>query len=219
MKRLDSGGYTLIEVTIALVVTGVLIFSILNFTTNTLVQFSESEARSNFLSGAQTALDIANNDIRLSASADENNRWEDSNAPGGVYGWQSDSDTLVLATAVEDNNGDIIFADPSEYISEKNNVVYFISNGALYKRVIAAPIANNSAITTCPAAEATSSCPADKKLLEDVSNFSVKYIDGVGDEVAPTSARSVELTVDLYTEEFSRPISVNYTTGMVFRND
>lgn len=219
MRRLQENGYTLIEVTIALVVTGVLIFSILNFTTNTLVQYSETEVRSSFLSEAQNALDIANNDIRLSASADENNRWEDDNAPGDVYGWESDDNTLVLATATEDNNGEILFADPSEYISEKNNVVYFIENGSLYKRVIASPVSGNSATTTCPAAEASSGCPADKKLLDNVNSFSVNYLDDAGNEVAPTSARSVELGVELYSEEFSRPISVNYTTGMVFRND
>lgn len=219
MKKLQESGYTLVEVTIALVVTGVLIFSILNFTTNTLVQYSETEARSSLLSEAQTALDIANNDIRLSASADQNNRWEDDNAPGDVYGWESDGNTLVLATAAEDGNGEILFADPSEYISEKNNIVYFVDNGSLYKRVIAAPVSGNSATTTCPAAEATAGCPADKELLDDVNSFSVDYLDDAGNEVAPTSARSVELNLELYTEEFSKPISVNYTTGMVFRND
>lgn len=219
MRQLQQNGYTLIEVTIALVVTGVLIFSILNFTTNTLVQYSETEARSGLLSEAQTALDIANNDIRLSASADETNRWEDDNAPGDVYGWESNGNTLVLATAVEDDDGEILFADPSEYISEKNNVVYFVENGSLYKRVIAAPVSGNSATTTCPQSDASPGCPADRKLLDDVNSFSVDYLDDAGDEVAPTSARSIELSVELYTERFSKPISVSYETGMVFRND
>jgi prepilin-type N-terminal cleavage/methylation domain-containing protein len=219
MKKLQEKGYTLIEVTIALVVTGVLIFSILNFTVNTLVQYAETEVRSRMLSEAQIALDIANNDIRLSASADDSNRWPDDNAPNNEFGWQSDSDTLVLATAAEDNDGNILFADPSEYISHKNNIVYYISSGSLYKRVIAAPAAGNSATTTCPPAEATESCPADKELMQDVETFVVKYIDGIGNEVSPTNARSIELSVELYTERFSRPISVNYTTGMVFRND
>lgn len=218
MRDSKNAGYTLVEVTISLAVTSILIFSILSFAVNILVTYADTTARSGLLSQAHTAMDIATNDVRLSASADDNNRWIDSNAPGGDYGWQSDSDTLVLATAVEDDNGDIIFADPLEYISEKNNIVYFVQGGSLYKRVIESPVAGNSAVSTCPQAEASESCPADKQLLDNVDSFSVVYLDGNGSEVAPTDARSVELTINLYSEEFSRPISVNYTTGMVFRN-
>ncbi len=219
MNRPKEAGYTLVEVTIALAVTAILIFSILDFTTNILVQYTATTARSELLAEVQTALDIANNDIRLSASADQNNRWADSNAPSGDYSWQSDTNTLVLATAVEDNSGNIIFADPSEYISEKNNIVYYLSGDSLYKRVIAAPVAGNSATSTCPEDEATASCPADKKLLHDISSFQVKYLDGNGNEVTPTDARAIEITVGRSTEKFSQPISVSYTTGMVFRND
>jgi prepilin-type N-terminal cleavage/methylation domain-containing protein len=219
MTELKNSGYTLVEVAIALAVTAILIFSILDFTTNMLVQYTATTTRAQLLGEAQTALDIVNNDIRLSASADQNNRWEDDNAPAGGFSWQSDGDTLVLATAVEDNEDNIIFADPAQYISQKNNIVYYLSSGSLYKRVIAAPVVDNSATTTCPPAEATQTCPADKKLLQNVSSFQVKYLDGNNNEVIPPEARSIELTAELYTEEFSQPISVSYTTGMVFRND
>lgn len=218
MRKLKNSGYTLVEVTIALTVTGMIMLAILGFTTNMLVQYSEANVRTDLLSEAQKALDIANNDIRLSASADDTNRWPDTNAPEGDFSWESGDDTLVLATAVEDTGGDISFADESEYISHKNNIIYFVSEGSLYKRVLAAPVANNSATTTCPESGASSECPEDSLELDNVSNFNVRYFDGNNNEVEPTNARSVEITVELYEEEFSRPISVNYTTRMVFRN-
>jgi hypothetical protein len=124
-----------------------------------------------------------------------------------------------LATAAEDNNRNILFDDPAEYISHKNNVIYFLSNDSLYKRVLAAPVAGNSEETTCPEAQASPSCPADKVMLRNISSFDVKYLDGADNEVAPSSARSVEVTIGRYTEEYSRPVSVSYTTRMVFRND
>jgi hypothetical protein len=159
------------------------------------------------------------NDVRLSAFAEESNRWPDDNAPGGEFGWQSDSNTLVLATAAEDSDRNVLFDDSAEYISHKNNIIYFLSNDSLYKRVIAAPVTGNSEVTTCPEAQATASCPADKVMLRNISSFSVKYLDGNNAEVIPTNARSVEVTIGRYTEEYSRPVSVSYTTRMVFRND
>jgi prepilin-type N-terminal cleavage/methylation domain-containing protein len=219
MRNLGNKGYTLVEVTIALTVTSILFLAIINFMTNTMAQYAAASARSELLSEAHTAVDIVVNDVRLSASAEETNRWPDDNAPGGEFGWESDSNTLVLATAAEDSNRDILFDDPAEYISYKNNVIYFLSNDSLYKRVLAAPVAGNSEETTCPEAQASASCPADNVMLRNISSFNVKYLDGAENEVTPSNARSIEVTIGRYTEEYSRPISVSYTTRMVFRND
>jgi type II secretory pathway pseudopilin PulG len=223
MKRQNTAGFTLVEVTVALTMAGLLIAIVLGFMVNSLTQYSIAGARAELLNEAQIALDIAANDIRLSANADANNRWDDANAPGAPsneLSWESDDDTLVLATAAENSSGDILFSDAANYISHKNNSIYFITDGKLYKRVLAAPnVTGNVAVTTCPAAVADNSCPADKLLLQNVELFSVKYFNEQNQEVAPDEARSIELHVKLKVIRYPESVLAEYKTRMVFRND
>lgn len=214
-------GFTLVETIIALTVASALMFVVISFMTNSIVQYAVANSRSNLLNEAQIALDIIGNDIRLSANADANNRWPDDNSPSQPddFSWSSDNSTLILATAAEDTDRNIIFADASLYISEKNNNIYFVNNGTLYKRTLAAPVTGNTAVTSCPQSTASPSCPADKTLINNVTGFSVTYFNEQNQEVIPTEARSIELTLQLQKNEYNRPISTAYTTRMVFRND
>ncbi len=222
MKR-DASGFTLPEVIVALTMTGLLVGIVMSFMINSLTQYSITGARAELLNEAQIALDIAANDIRLSANADANNRWDDANGPGAptdLQGWESDEDTLVLATAAENNSGDILFSDAANYVSHKNNSIYFVDSGKLYKRVLAAPdVPANTAVTTCPASLASASCPADRLLLQNVESFVVRYFDEQNQEVAPDSARSVELDVKLKVVRYPESVFAEYKTRMVFRND
>ncbi len=217
IKRLHNAGYTLVEMVITLSVIGILLSVIGMFAVNVLGQTTVESVRATLLGESQIALDRATNDIRLSAGADLNNRWADGNKAGGDYSWASSGNTLVLATAVVNSSNNVIFADPAKYISEKNNVIYFVSNGTLYKRILASPIAGNDSKTTCPTK--TSTCPADDALLQNVTNFSIKYLNGEDVEVSPPDARSIELTVGTSTKRFSQTIQNSYTTRAVFRND
>lgn len=219
---MKNNGFTLVETIIALTVTSILMFIIIDFMTNSIIQYSLTEERSKLLNEAQSGLDVIGNDIRLSGNADNNNRWEDINAPAAptnLFSWQSNNSQLVLATAVEDTSGNIIFADPALYISEKNNNIYYVNNRKLYKRTLASSVNDNRAKTTCPADRASSDCPADRELLDDVETFTVKYYNSQNQEVAPTDARSVELYIKLQENKYSQPVSVDYSTRMVFRND
>lgn len=218
----NSRGFTLVETIIALSVTSVLIFLIINFMTNSIVQYAITEARSTLLNEAQSGLEVIGDDIRLSGNADANNRWQDANAPGApdnLLSWASASSTLVLATAVENADGDVIFADPAQYISEKNNNIYFVQDRKLYKRTIASDVEGNTVRTTCPASQATATCPADRQLLENVETFTVRYYNAQNNEVTPTDARSIELYVKLQDTKYKQVVSTEYTTRMVFRND
>jgi prepilin-type N-terminal cleavage/methylation domain-containing protein len=218
----NSRGFTLVETIIALAVTSALVFIIINFMTNSIVQYAVVNARADLLNEAQSALDIMADDTRLSGNADANNRITDPNAPGAPdneFSWASDNDTLVLATAVEDINGNIIFADPALYISEKNNYIYFVSDRKLYKRVLAAPVAENKQITSCPETAVTVACPADRVMLENVEAFNVRYYNDQNQEVTPPNARSIEVYVRLSRNQYQQQVSTEYTTRMVFRND
>lgn len=219
MKR--QLGFTITELLVAIIVGTILSGAIMGFMTDELKQSTISLAKAGLLHDAEVGLDTVNNDVRLSSNADDNNRWQDTYAPvsGSPYSWQSDSTALVLATAAVNTGGNIIWQDANNYIPYKNNIIYFLKSGTLYKRILAATVANNSATNTCPSANATASCPADKVLLQNVSSFSVAYHDGYGQNVTPTSARSVVLTVALSKTEYNQALTATYTAQMVFRND
>jgi hypothetical protein len=101
----------------------------------------------------------------------------------------------------------------------KNNIVYFVSNKTLYKRTLAANANGNRATTSCPAATATQACPADKELLNNVTAFTVTYLDGDNQAVTPTNARAIELRITASRVLYKQTQSASYTTRMVFRND
>lgn len=217
-----SKGFTTVELTIAIGVITVLSITVLVFFASNLRQYAIANERADLLNEAQITLESINEDIRLSAVADENNRWEDENAPeaGNMFSWQSNADTLILATAAMDDDGNILFSDPAQYISWKNNHIYYLDGDVLYRRTLAAPVDGNTATTTCPPALATASCPADNVMLNSkVDKFVVRYIDGNNNEVSPTDARSIELEIGISRRAYGQTISAEYKTRMVFRND
>lgn len=218
----NQSGISLAELLIAISIISILSFILMNFMVNWIEQHSITQSRAALLTDAQDTLDFVSDTIRLSSAADQNNRWQDPNSPGAPanqFSWQSNANTLVLASAVEDTNGNIIFSDPSNYTSQKNNQIFFVSGGVLYRRTLAASVANNKSKTTCPAASASSTCPADRKLAGNVTSFSVRYLNAENQEVQPTNARSVELSLTLQKSLFGQMIESSDKTRMVFRND
>lgn len=220
MKLHQQNGMTIIELLVAITVSVLLSTVIMGFVADQLRSSVIADAKEGLLTDAQNGLDKVNYDIRLSANADQNNRWADPHAPiaGNDYSWASNSSTLILATAAQDASHNILFDDQSKYITNKNNLIYFVSNGTLYRRTLASTNPANSADTTCPAASASSSCPADKVILENVTAFTVSYRDGNDNTVTPTDARSIILQITLKVRKYTQDISATYQTRMVFRN-
>lgn len=221
MKRLRSvqHGFTLVELSVATAVTGILIIVIMSFAINSFVQISVDSARSDLLREAQISLDTVTQDIRLSSNSLEASSILDENAPGGDDLWEGGPNVLILAAAAQDRDRNIIFADPLNYTSEKNNRIYFVNDGTLYRRTLAADVEDNAVSTSCPAAQAGSGCPRDSVLASNVREFSVKYFDGNNDEVEPNQARSVEITLELAARKYGRQLSAEYSTRTVFRNE
>lgn len=219
--KLNQGGLTIIELLVTCMIISIMSIVLVSFLGSWTEQHAISETRVGLLADAQNALDYITDKVRLSASADQNNRWQDASAPGApgnLLSWSSGGNTLILAAAEEDKSGNIVFSDALNYTSQKNNLIFFVRNGVLYQRVLAAPGSNNALTTSCPAASATASCPADRRLASNVQSFSVKYYDASNAEVAPTSARSVALTLTLSKKAYKQQVTETYTTRMVFRN-
>lgn len=213
-------GFTLVEMLITVTLVGAVSLALANFVADWLRTSDLARARTSLLSNAQEALDSITQDIRLSGSADENNRWADPNAPGGSnYGWASNASTLVLARIATTPDREVIFSDPAEYITEKDNVIYYVSGQRLYQRIIASEDSDTSAVSTCPPASATPACPADKMVARDITAFSVAYYDADDQVVDPTNARAIQLSITLSYDKGGETVTADYTTRMVFRNE
>lgn len=220
-RPLGQLGMTVVELSVALLLTTAMVAIVVGFSVDKQQQSSQQTIQNDLLTNAETGLNTVANDVRLSARADDNNRWQDANAPGApsnLLSWQSSASTLVLAIAAQDSGHNILFDDAHDYVTTKNNYIYFLSNHTLYKRILAAPKSGNSAVTTCPAASASSSCPADKVVLQNVNSFSVQYFDGDNQAVTPSNARSVQISVQLLVHKYRQDFTASYTTRMVFRN-
>lgn len=219
--RARQAGFTIPELLIVIAVTGVMAIVITNYMMKNIQTSTLDAAQATIQSEVQNTLDIVATDIRLSANADLHNRNADASSPvaGNPYGWSSNSTTLVLATAAVNSSNQIIFSDAANYITTKNNIIYFVSGGILYKRTLAASVSGNKAKTSCPANLASASCPADKALIHNVTAFNVSYLDGNNASVAPDQARSIQLSLTASRTQYKQSQSATYTTRMVFRND
>lgn len=221
-RNKQSSGMTLVELLITVTLVAIVSLTLANFTANWLKQSAVTQARTDLLTNAQSGLDLIGNDIRLSGAADQNNRWPDDNAPGAPgnkLSWQSNSNTLVLASVAMDSHQNVIFSDSSQYVSEKNNQIYFVNNKTLYRRTLASIVAGNSAVTTCPSTTVTSTCPADKIVATNVDSFSVQYYDADGSQVTPPNARSIGLSISMSSKQYGQTTNISDSTRMVFRND
>lgn len=218
MKIKNQSGFTLIELIIVMLVMSILSLSLAAFITDWLVVSGQENANSALQSTAESALDQVTTDIELSGSVDQTNRWPDPNGPGGIYGWQSGSQTMILAHIATNSSGNVIFIDSSDYITQKDDYIYFLSGSTLYRRILSSGTSGDTAVTTCPPAIATSSCPPDTTIATGVTSWSVSYFDASNNSVTPSDARSVQLSITISTTYAGHTVKASYTTRMVFRN-
>ena len=217
----DESGLSIIELAIALAITAFLMTIVVSFSVDKLEQNTIQNTQYQLLTNAETGLDRISADVRVASAEDDNNRYQDPyapSAPSNELSWASNGTTLILATAATDNKNNVLWSDAQDYVSDKNDIIYYLKNGSIYRRMLADPVAGNAASTTCPPANATAACPADSDILDNVSSFSVEYFNSENQQVTPSNARSIQLSVILSVSKYNQNITANYTTRMVFRN-
>ncbi len=226
----NQAGFTLVELLTAAIIIGLLATLVSGFYSDRLVDFARTQSLIILQSNTKQALESMQRDIEQAQSIEAANEWADSHGPGGnQYGWASSSaspSVVVLAEPTEDTSGNLQYVDGAHTVLATNDVIYYVNGGALYRRVIVNPICASaggsvscSARTTCPAASATSSCPADGKVIENVANLVATYYD-TNDNIlsTPSNAYSLSVTMTQSLTEFGHTYSNSLSSRITLRN-
>jgi prepilin-type N-terminal cleavage/methylation domain-containing protein len=215
----NSRGFTIVELTVALLVGSLLSLTILAFTFTFYMDTIKSQTETSMLIESQTILRRVADDMRYSSQIMVTNNIVDDNEP--TDGWTTSNEDLILilSSPATDSTGDFIddIATGNPY---QNEFIYFADGTNLYKRVLANPDAtDNRNTTTCPNATASPTCPQDPILSENFQDMSFVFYDQNGDVTTdPTLGRSVDINIDLERNIFGEIIHVDNTVRMTLRN-
>jgi prepilin-type N-terminal cleavage/methylation domain-containing protein len=218
-KQLKEDGFTLPELTIslsvALVVSALSLILFIAFYGGIL----RADVESRLVVDSQILLRNLVDELRIATAIRENNLNPDTYAPGG--GWATDLDNAILIVAIpaRDENKDFII-DPLTGEPYENEIVYFAEGDVLYRRSIPHPDATGNTLgPTCPAANSTTSCIADRELSDDFIELEFVFYDQ--DNAVTTStdlAESVEMNIELGRPVFSGEVNIQNRIRMTMRN-
>lgn len=230
MKALSNNkGFTLVELLIICPMLMAIIAFMMNYLFNQYGQLTVQNSRVNVQISAQAITYAMQDDVFFASAFTDtiNSNLVDSYAPSG--GWQASSSPTVfiistpaLTASHRSASRQPVYintfgcgASITDNDALYNNIVYWVSGTNLYKRVISAP-ANMSTCGTsyqkqsCPAANATSSCPADNLMTDQLQSFTVSYFDTTGTQVSdPAQASEVKISVVLSAQAFSQTVTGN----------
>lgn len=217
MKNQD--GFSVIElliaISLAVVISGVMLGLTLTFYGNTV----RSQIQAQMAVNGHFALRSIVEDVRLGSNISATNAIADPNEPVG--GWATDSaqNSIIINRPAVDADDNIIY-DPATDLPYTNEYIYYMSDGAFKRRTLKNTNApNNAATTTCPDATAGSGCPRDPELVDFVTDFSFILLDFQNNETAdPALARSIKFTLALERNAFANPVVVNNTITTKLRN-
>lgn len=218
MKQLKQEGMTLPELLVAITVAVILSSVVVAINLNFFGSVSQSRITAELAVESHFALSTMIEDIRLADAIATTNTIADANQSGG---WTTSDagNVLVLDSPAVDGSNNIIY-NPETGDPYRNQQIYFIADTTLYKRTLMNPDApGNAAKTTCPAALATSTCPADKQYTEYISDLTLIFYDV--DNAAttdPVLARSVKAGLNMSRQSFGQSIAFNNSIQTTLRN-
>lgn len=216
----NQKGFTIVELETTIVLMAIVMITFMAVFTNYLVASSRTLDNIEMTNDSQNLLRVMVEEIRYGAGVRQTNSITDSNAPAG--GWNTDNSNFVIITAVPalDSSNQYII-DPSTGYPYMNEFVYYKSGVVLYKRTLANPNATGNKLkTSCPSALASSSCPADRELVDDVSAMTFTLYDQDNNTtVAATQARSIKIDLTLQKETFGSALTFDNTIRITLRNN
>lgn len=220
IKSLKSeNGFTMVELTMTIGLMAVLSIGFMAIFTSFLVTNTRINTTIEMTSGSQILLRTMVEELRYGAGVRQTNTITDPNGPGA--GWNTGNVNFVIITAVpaSDSSNNYIM-DTSTGAPYMNEFVYFKQGSTLYKRTLAHPGASGNRLrTSCPENIASSSCPADRKLVENLSTMAFVLYDQDNYETSDTAlARSIKINLTLSKDTFGNPITYDNSIRITLRN-
>ncbi|MEO8104842.1 MAG: type II secretion system protein [Candidatus Saccharibacteria bacterium] len=217
--RRSQGGFTLVEVTVAVSVMAIVGVLFLSVVTNYFVIIARNSKLSELTLTSQNLLRTTVENIRFGDGVRQTNSNPDVNAPVGGWNTSNTNFVIILAVPAVDTSHNYII-DPATGSPYMNELVYYKNGTTLMKRTLANPGASGTTLkTSCPAALANASCPADTQLASYVSAMTFKLYDQ--DAVLTTTsslARSVNITLTMQRNNPGDPITVTNSIQVTLRN-
>jgi hypothetical protein len=219
MTRLNEAGFTVSELALSITVAGFMATVIFAATFFYYANVQQAEAAASLGLDSQSILTQLTEDTRLSDAISTTNALADAHAPVGGWVTSDPSNILIVENPAVDSSHNIIF-DSSTGLPYRNEYIYFTSGTNMFKRVLANPNAvGNTAITTCPAGAATSSCPPDRLFSIYVKDMNFTFYDSSDNTTADASqARSVSLVVNMAKKIFGKNVELDNSTRVTLRN-
>lgn len=215
----NTRGFTVVELTISIVIIGIISVGVLGVLTNYLVLVTRNAIATDMTADSQNLLRATVEELRYGAGVRQTNSITDANAPGGGWNTSNSNFVIIIAMPALDSSDNYII-DSSTGEPYNNEFVYFKSGNNLYKRILAHPSAvGNSVVTTCPASIVSASCPADRHLIDTIDDMVFTLYDQ-DDAVTtdPLLARSVKIDLSLTKDTFGSPLNLDYSIQTTLRN-
>lgn len=205
----------MISISLATVISGVLLYISLNLIGDT----TRARITAELAIESQILLRSIVEDTRLAGSLSTTNQNTDPNAPVGGWVTNDPSNILIIDLPAINASRDIIYNSSTGYPYD-NEVVYYSSGSSIYRRTIVDPsAAGNSIKTSCPPALATSTCPADKKYTSYLTDLTFTFYDDTNNTTADaTLARSVQITVKVQRKILGKTVKFDNTIRTTLRN-
>lgn len=215
----SARGFTVTELTIVIVVLGVLMVPLSVLTLDYFGSIMARSTEAQLATESQTLLRTVVEELRTASSVKVGNTISDPNEPPS--GWSTSNDNLILIISTPALNSARAFIyDPLTGMPYQNELIYFVEGQHLYRRTLANTEAvGNTASQTCPSATATTTCPADKVLTEHF--VAMNFILYDQDDIITTNislARSLVVNISMEKPTFGSPVRFDNTMRMTMRN-
>jgi len=206
---------TIIETLIAMFIAAIISTLLLTITVTLYGTTLKQQLYAEMILDSQQVLSRMMNDIKFSDKIFSSTTITD---PNKVGGWTTSAPTLVVGEPAFDKDRNFIYEAATGY-PYKNEVIYFLSNSAMYRRTLKNVNAvGNTAVTSCPTSTAT--CALDIKLASRVASLTFTFYD-VNNAITltPTLARSVQVTIVMSGKVYGQTITLTNTVRGTLRNN
>lgn len=219
MSASNQQGYTITELMISVSVSSILFIAFLTVIMNYFILITRNNASIEMTTSSQNLLRSTVDNLRVSNGVRQTNSITDANAPVGGWNTSNTNFVIVISTPAV-NSADDYIIDPVTGSPYMNELVYYKSGNSLYKRNLANPsAAGNRLRTSCPAAIASPSCPADVNLADYFQSMSFSLYDQDGTLTAdPAQARSIGINLNMQRNVFGSLLSLDNNIRVSLRN-